>query len=103
VVRVSSLPRVLTLVFRPPCTPQGLLIEDVHEVFAAHWFWKRLGVVAHNKDIEGRPSIFGGVHILRASVAHKSTTAAAAAAPSHSQKDLVRKPVSIRAQPPPLP
>jgi len=28
---------------------KGLLIEDVHEVFAAHWFWKRLGAVAHHK------------------------------------------------------
>lgn len=28
---------------------KGLLIEDVHEVFAAHWFWKRMGVVVHDK------------------------------------------------------
>lgn len=47
---------------------KGLLIEDVHEVFAAHWFWKRLGVVAHNKDIEGRPSMVGGVDVLRESM-----------------------------------
>jgi sugar porter (SP) family MFS transporter len=45
---------------------KGLLIEDVHEVFAAHWFWKRLGAVAHHKDIEGRPSMVGGVDVLKA-------------------------------------
>ena len=28
---------------------KGLLIEDVHEVFASHWFWKRTGVVTHSK------------------------------------------------------
>jgi sugar porter (SP) family MFS transporter len=45
---------------------KGLLIEDVHEVFAAHWFWKRIGAVAHHKDIEGRPSMIGGVDVLKA-------------------------------------
>jgi len=53
---------------------KGLLIEDVHEVFAAHWFWKRMGVVAHTKDIEGRPSLVGGVDILRASMGYNSMT-----------------------------
>lgn len=35
----------------PPLQPEtkGLLIEDVHEVFATHWFWKRIGAVAHVK------------------------------------------------------
>lgn len=44
---------------------KGLLIEDVHEVFASHWFWKRTGVVTHSKDIEGRPSMVGGVDVLK--------------------------------------
>lgn len=44
---------------------KGLLIEDVHEVFAAHWFWSRMGAVAHHKDIEGRPSMVGGVDVLQ--------------------------------------
>lgn len=51
---------------------QGLLIEDVHEVFAAHWFWKHAGAVAHNKDLEGRPSMVGGVDILRTSMANSA-------------------------------
>ena len=32
---------------------KGLLIEDVHEVFAAHWFWKRVGAVVHHKVRRG--------------------------------------------------
>lgn len=28
---------------------KGLLIEDVHEVFATHWFWKRIGPTVHHK------------------------------------------------------
>jgi sugar porter (SP) family MFS transporter len=36
---------------------KGLLIEDVHEVFATHWFWKRIGPTVHPKDIEGRPDM----------------------------------------------
>jgi sugar porter (SP) family MFS transporter len=47
---------------------KGLLIEDVHEVFAAHWFWKRIGPTLHHKDIEGRPSMVGGIDVLRASM-----------------------------------
>lgn len=51
---------------------KGLLIEDVHEVFAAHWFWKRLGAVAHHKvrfsdlgqDLGGR-RCFAGVLCIR--------------------------------------
>jgi sugar porter (SP) family MFS transporter len=44
---------------------KGLLIEDVHEVFASHWFWRRVGAVKHSKDIEGRPSLICGVDVLR--------------------------------------
>jgi sugar porter (SP) family MFS transporter len=54
---------LFTLFFIPET--KGLLIEDVHEVFAAHWFWKRTGVVAHVKDIEGRPSMVGKVNVLQ--------------------------------------
>lgn len=48
---------------------KGLLIEDVHEVFATHWFWKKVGPTVHHKDIEARPSVDGkGFQVVRTSM-----------------------------------